>query len=186
MHAESTSLTPSRVAALDLAHSGPRTPRPSQSDVSRLWQHREMRFSAELEAHGKTATGVEVPEEVIAGLGAGRRAPVRATINGYSWRTSIGAMGGRALVGVNAEARAGAGVAAGDVVDVELEHDTEPRMIEVPPDLAAALAASPAAAEAFERLSHSNQRRHVEGVLSARKPETRSSRITATVSRLEG
>ncbi|WP_295696669.1 YdeI/OmpD-associated family protein [Lapillicoccus sp.] len=145
-----------------------------------------MRFRAELEAHGKTATGVEVPEDVMAGLGAGRRAPVRATINGYSWRTSIGAMGGRALVGVSAEVRAGAGIAAGEVVEIELEHDTEPRTVEVPDDLASALAASPTATTAFAALSHSNRRRYVEGVLAAKKPETRGARVAATVSALEG
>ncbi|MEO9150754.1 MAG: YdeI/OmpD-associated family protein [Lapillicoccus sp.] len=145
-----------------------------------------MRFRAELEAHGRTATGVAVPEEVIAALGAGRRAPVRATINGYTWRTSIGAMGGRALVGVNAEARTGAGVVAGEVVEIDLEHDPEPRTIEVPPDLAAALSASPVAAAAFAALSHSNRRRHVEAVLAAKRPETRSNRVAATVAGLQG
>ncbi|MEO7060418.1 MAG: YdeI/OmpD-associated family protein [Lapillicoccus sp.] len=145
-----------------------------------------MRFRAELETHGRTATGVEVPEEVIAALGAGRRAPVRATVNGYTWRTSIGAMGGRALVGVNATARAGAGVAGGDVIEMDLEHDTEPRTVEVPADLADALAAAPTAQANFVKLSYSHQRAHVEAVLAPKKAETRAKRVATTVADLGG
>src|SRR3954454_10760543 len=104
-----------------------------------------VRFSAPLLLAGKTATGFQVPDEVVAALGQGKRPPVRVSINGYTYRNTVAVMGGRYLVGVSAEHRAGAGVAAGDVLDIELELDPEPRSVTVPPDLAAALAAEPAA-----------------------------------------
>lgn len=86
-----------------------------------------MRFRAELESHGRTATGVDVPAEVVRALGAGGQPPVAVTVNGYTWRTSIASTGGRFMVGVSAQARAGAGVTAGDVLDVEVGHDAAPR-----------------------------------------------------------
>ena len=143
-----------------------------------------MRFQAELESHGRTATGVEVPEGIVDALGAGRRPPVRATINGYTWRTSVASMGGRFLLGVNAEARAGAGVSAGDLLEVDVEHDPDPRTMAVPEDLAAALADSSDARARFEELSYSHQRRYIEAVQAAKKPETRANRVTWTVETL--
>ncbi|HZD38758.1 MAG TPA: DUF1905 domain-containing protein, partial [Actinomycetes bacterium] len=82
-----------------------------------------MRFRATIELSGKTATGIEVPEEVVAGLGNSRRPAVRATISGYTYRSSVGSMGGRFLLPISAEVRDRAGVAAGDEVDVDLELD---------------------------------------------------------------
>ena len=97
-----------------------------------------MKFEALLESNGKTATGFEVPEEIVTALGGSKRAKVAVTINGYTYRNSVAPMGGRYLVGVSAENRANAGVSAGDRLDVELELDTAPRVVEVPEDLAAA------------------------------------------------
>jgi len=133
---------------------------------------------------GKTATGFQVPDEVVAALGQGKRPPVRVTINGYTYRNTVAVMGGNYLVGVSAEHRAGAGVAAGDVLDIELELDTEPRSVTVPPDLAAALAAEPAAQKAFDGLSYSQQNWHVSSVESARTGETRQRRIARSLALL--
>jgi hypothetical protein len=143
-----------------------------------------MRFRATVELNGKTATGIEVPAEVVAALGKGKRPPVTATVNGYSYRTSVAAMGGRFLMPVSAQVRQDAGVAAGDVVDVELELDEAPRTVTVPDDLAEALAGDPAAGAAFARLSYSHQQRHVLAVESAKAPETRQRRIAKTVADL--
>jgi hypothetical protein len=85
-----------------------------------------------VQLNGKTATGIEVPAEVVAGLGPGQRPPVRVTIGDYSYRTTVARMGGRFLVSLSAENRAAAGVAAGDEVDVDLELDDAPREVEVP------------------------------------------------------
>ena len=76
------------------------------------------KFRAKLELAGKTATGMEVPAKVVDILGAGKRPPVRVTINGYTYRNTVAVYGGRFLLGVSAQNREGARVAAGDVVDV--------------------------------------------------------------------
>ena len=145
-----------------------------------------MRFRTTLELHGKTATGIEVPDDVVAALDAGKRPAVRVTVNGHTWRSTVAVMGGRNLVGVSAENRAAAGVSAGDVLDVELVLDTEKREVEVPADLAAALAAAPDAAAAFAALSYSNKSRHVLSVERAKTEETRARRIAKAVSDLGG
>ncbi|WP_214405859.1 YdeI/OmpD-associated family protein [Pseudonocardia lacus] len=139
-----------------------------------------MRFRTTVELGGKTATGIEVPDDVVAELGS-KRAPVRVTINGYTYRSTVAVMGGRYLLPVSAEVRTGAGVAAGDEIEVALEPDTQPRVVEVPADLAAALAEVPAAREAFAALSYSNQRRHVLSVEGAKAAETRARRIAKVV-----
>lgn len=136
-----------------------------------------MRFRAELERSGKTATGFEVPESVVTELGAGRRPAVRVTINGYTYRSSVAVMGGRFMVGVSASHRAAAGVSAGEVHDIELALDTAPREVAVPSDLAAALDAEPEARAYFDGLSYSNKRWHVEAIEAAKRPETRQRRV---------
>jgi bifunctional DNA-binding transcriptional regulator/antitoxin component of YhaV-PrlF toxin-antitoxin module len=143
-----------------------------------------MRFRASIDLNGKTATGIVVPPEVVDGLGSSRKPAVRVTINGYSYPSTIATMGGRFLIPVSAEVRAGAGVQAGDVVDIDVELDTAPRTVEVPADLAKALKAAPAAKKAFDALSYSNQRRHVLSVDGAKTPETRERRIAKVVADL--
>jgi len=145
-----------------------------------------MKFTATLELNGKTATGVEVPEAVLTGLGQGKRPPVVVTIGGHTFRTSIGSMGGRAMLPVSAEVRTAAGVVAGEVVDVEIELDTAPREVVVPEDLAAALAKAPKARAAFEALSYSKQRQYVLPIEGAKATETRARRIAKAVDDLTG
>ena len=143
-----------------------------------------MRFRATLQLGGKTATGMQVPPEVVEGLGAGKRPPVRVTINGHTYRSSVAVMGGVFMVGVSAENRNAAGVAAGDEVDVDIELDTEPRTITVPADLAAAFEADPQARRRFDALSYSHQQRHVLAIEGAKTAETRQRRIGKTVEAL--
>ncbi|MGE3812903.1 MAG: YdeI/OmpD-associated family protein [Candidatus Nanopelagicales bacterium] len=143
-----------------------------------------MRFRASIDLHGKSATGIVVPPEVVDGLGSSRKPAVTVTINGYSYPSTIASMGGRFLLPVSAEVRAGAGVQAGDVVDIDVELDTAPRTVEVPADLAKALKAAPAARKAFDALSYSNQRRHVLSVEGAKTAETRERRIAKVVAEL--
>ena len=140
-----------------------------------------MKFRTTLLQSGKTATGFVVPPEVVEGLGAGRRPPVLVTINGYSYRNTVAVMGGDFMLGVSAEHREKAGVKGGDALEVELELDTAPRVVTVPPDLKAALAAAPAAQRAFEALSYSNQLRHVLSVEGAKTEETRQRRVAKVV-----
>ena len=143
-----------------------------------------MRFRASIDLHGKSATGIVVPPEVVDGLGSSRKPAVTVTINGYSYPSTVASMGGRFLLPVSAEVRAGAGVQARDVVDIDVELDTAPRTVEVPADLAKALKAAPAARKAFDALSYSNQRRHVLSVEGAKTAETRERRIAKVVAEL--
>ncbi len=143
-----------------------------------------MHFTTDLEATGGTTTGFVVPDEVVEALGAGRRPKVAATVKGHTWRTSIASMGGRYLLAASAAVREAAGIAAGETHTLTVEVDTAPRTVEVPEDLAAALAGSPVAATAWGDLTYSQQRRHAESVLAAKKPETRSRRVAAVVEAL--
>jgi len=142
-------------------------------------------FFAELALNGKTATGIEVPPSVIESLGGGKRPAVVVGFGGYSYRTTIGVMGGRHLIPVSAEHRAAAGVQAGDQLKVTLTLDDAPRDVEVPSDLAKALKGSPDARRAFDALSPSNRKRHVQSVTSAKTDETRQRRIAKVVEELE-
>src|ERR1700675_3984168 len=98
-----------------------------------------MRFRTKILQSGKTAAGIEVPAKVVAALGSSKRPPVRATINGFTYRTSVASMGGKFMLGVPPEFREGAGVKPGEAVDVDLELDTEPREVAIPSDFAVAL-----------------------------------------------
>jgi len=145
-----------------------------------------MRFQGTLELHGKTATGVQVPDAVVTALGSSRRPAVTVTINGHTWRGSIAFMGGVFLLGISAENRAAAQVSAGDVLDIELELDTAVREVAVPADLAAALDGQPGARAAFEALSYSNRRGVVMAVEGAKSEQTRQRRIARSVADLVG
>src|SRR6266851_1692370 len=101
-----------------------------------------MRFRTKILPAGKTAAGIEVPAKVVAALGSSKRPPVRATIKGFTYRSTVAVMGGKFMLGVSNEVRKSAGVAAGDTVDIDLELDTEAREVPIPPDFAAALARS--------------------------------------------
>jgi hypothetical protein len=143
-----------------------------------------VRFRATIEQGGKTATGIQVPEEVIQALGSGKRPAVTVTINGYTYRSTVAVLGGRYMVGVSAEHRAGAGVAGGDEVEVDVDLDTAPRAVDVPADFAAALAAEPEARRTFDGLSYSNRSWHVLQVEGAKTDETRQRRIARSVDTL--
>ena len=145
-----------------------------------------MRFEAVLETNGKTATGIEVPEDVVSALGAGLRPPVRVTINGHTYRSTVARMGGRFLLPVSAENRTAAGAASGDRLSVEVELDDAPRTVEPPADLAAALDADPVAAAAWKKLAYSHRKEHVRALEEAKKPETRQRRLDKALAMLRG
>jgi hypothetical protein len=137
-----------------------------------------------VQLNGKTATGIEVPEEIVAGLGQGQRPPVVVRIGGHSYRTTVARMQGRFLIPLSAENRTAAGVTAGQQVDVDLEPDAAPREVEIPADLAEAIAADQAAQAWFESLSFTHRKEWVRWVTDAKKAETRATRITRTVESL--
>lgn len=140
-------------------------------------------FTTTLEQARKNATGIEVSPEVVDALGGGKRAAVTVTIGGYTYRSTIASMGGRLLIPVAAEHREAAGLTAGDTIVVTLELDTAPRTVDVPDDLAEALAAAGVRA-AFDALSPSAKKAHVTAVTGTAVAETRARRVAKVVSSL--
>jgi Bacteriocin-protection, YdeI or OmpD-Associated/Domain of unknown function (DUF1905) len=145
------------------------------------------RFSAELEAGRGGGAFVVLPAEVLAALGGGSRFRVTGQLNGVRFDSStMGMGGGRVCLGVHKATRLAAGVDIGDTVDLEVERDERPRELDIPQDLGTALAADPAAAAAFERLSFTHRREYVERITSAKRPDTRARRLAQTLDRLRG
>jgi hypothetical protein len=143
-----------------------------------------MKIRTLIEQTGKTACGFALPEDVVVALGKGKRPPVNVTINGYTYRSTVAPMGGRYLVGVSAENRAAAGVRGGETHDIEVTLDTAPRVVELPADFAAALAADPTAQATFDALSPSNKGYHTALLAGAKSTETRQRRIERSVAAL--
>lgn len=125
-------------------------------------------------------TGIPVPDEVLERLGGGRRPAVDVTVNGYRYRSTVGSMGGRALISFSSEHRRSSGIAGGDELEVELALDTAPREVTVPDDLAAALERA-GLAHAFARLAPSRRKADAASVEEAKSAETRERRIAKIV-----
>jgi hypothetical protein len=144
-------------------------------------------FRTELSGTGGNNVGIVVPDEVLAAFGRGKRVPVVVTIDGgYRYRNTVASMGGRSLISFNAETREATGRTAGDEVEVRLDLDDEPRVVEVPADLAAELANDAAARSAWERLSSSRQRAHAESITGAKAADTRARRVDKVLAALRG
>ncbi len=143
-------------------------------------------FRATLELHGKTATGIEVPADVVEALGGGKRPPVVVAFSGHTYRTTLGVMGGRCLIPVSAEHRTAAGADAGDVLDVTITLDEAPREVPVPPALTAALKKDSAAKAAFDKLPPSGRKRHILAIEGAKTDETRERRLAKILAELGG
>jgi hypothetical protein len=140
-----------------------------------VWKDKEM-----------NATALEVPNEAMAALGKGKRHPVKVSLNGYTYRTTIAVMGGVCLLPLSKANRDAAGVKAGDKVEITLELDTEPRTVAVPDDLATALSKKRGARAKFDGLSYSARKEYVRQVESAKAQETRQRRIAGIVAKLSG
>lgn len=146
-----------------------------------------MQFKATLTREpGSSATFVMIPYDIQEIWGTRARVPVKGTINGHSFRSSIAPYGGVHYLGINRNLREAAGVKAGDVVDIELERDLEPRVLEVPADLQSALDTNPAARIRWQKLTFTHQREYVEAIEEAKKTETRARRIQSTIDALTG
>jgi hypothetical protein len=143
-----------------------------------------IRFRAVVVLEGRTATGMEVPVEVLERLGPGKRPAVSVTVGGYTYRTTVGSMKGRAMLPLSAENRSAAGVAAGDEVEVGVTLDLAPRVVEVPQDLATLLSADPAARATFDSLAPGQSKEWVRWINDTKRPETRAARLTRTVEAL--
>ena len=135
-----------------------------------------MKFRAPVIPPGNAA-GVEVPADVMTALGSEARPAVAITINGHRWRSRAAALRGQRLIGVSAANRAAAGIAKGDIVEVDLQPDREPRDVPLPSDVVDALNGAPEARAAFEGLSFGLKRKRVAGIEEAGSGEVRQRRI---------
>ena len=135
-----------------------------------------MKFNTTILQTGNN-TGIEVPPDVVEGLGGVKKPAVVVTIGSYSYRSTIAVMGGRFLIPLSSERRAESGIKGGDAVEVQLTPDDAPRTVVIPADLGAALAGDAAARTFFDSLSYSNQLRHVLSITDAKTAETRQRRI---------
>jgi len=143
-----------------------------------------MRFRTKVLRAGKTATGVEVPAQVVEALGSTKRPLVKVTINGYTYRNAIAPMGGVFMLGISEEVRNRSGVQGGDTIDVDVELDTQPREVEVPPELAKALAKDAKAKKYFESLSYSGKTRLTAPIANGKTPETREKNVAKAMEAL--
>jgi hypothetical protein len=143
-----------------------------------------MRLTTVIKSAGKTAAGIVVPDEFVDALGGGGRPKVRVTVGGYTYRSSIARMGGVYMLGVSNDTRDATGLKPGQTVEFDIELDTEPREVAVPPDLQAALDRDSVAKAAFDKLSYSGKRRLVTPIESIKNVETRARRVQRTVDEL--
>ena len=111
------------------------------------------------------------------------RAPVRVTLNGYTYRSTIAVMNGVVFVPLRRSHREAAGVEGGETLDVRISLDTEARIVTPPEDLADALKAAPPAWDRWNEMSYTHQREYAEEIASARRPDTRTRRIARAVER---
>jgi hypothetical protein len=139
-----------------------------------------------LKDEGSNATGLPVPAEAVAAMGKGKKPPVKVSIGGHTYRSTVAAYGDVFMLPLSAENRQAAGVKAGDSVEVTIELDTEPRTVEIPADLARALAEKPGATAAFEALSYTMRKEYVRQVETAKATETRLRRIAGIVAKMSG
>jgi hypothetical protein len=143
------------------------------------------RFRALVERGERSAAcAIHFPFDVEQTFGARGRVSVRGTLNGAPFRSSIFKMGGRHFMVINRKLREASGVSGGETVPVTVERDTEPRVVTPPADFARALKANGEARAAWDKLSYTHRREHVEHIEDARKPETRQRRVEKSVTQL--
>jgi hypothetical protein len=130
-------------------------------------------------------TGINVPDEVVEKLGAGKKPPVIVTVNDYTYRNTIAVMGGKFMIGVSADIRSKTGIKGSDKVKVTLELDTKPREVDVPADFQRLLDENSKAKQFFETLSYSNKQRYVLPIGQAKTEETRQRRMEKAIADLK-
>jgi len=129
-------------------------------------------------------TGIEVPADVVEKLGGGKRAPLKVTLNGFSYRSTLAVMGGKYLIPLSAERRTAAKVKGGDQLDITVELDTEVREVELPDDFKKALSKDKKAQQSFDKLSYSGKQGYVLPITQAKTEETRIRRIEKALAEL--
>ncbi|GAA1605127.1 YdeI/OmpD-associated family protein [Actinoplanes couchii] len=140
-----------------------------------------MEYRGELRKTGGNTTGFQISDELVSGLGGGGRPKVVVAVGDFEFRSSIAKMGGVYWLGVSAERRAAGGLEGGQVYDLTIVLDEAPRTVEVPEDLAAALASEPDTKAFWDTVSFSNQRWHAEQLTAAKTAETRARRLAKSL-----
>jgi uncharacterized protein YdeI (YjbR/CyaY-like superfamily) len=141
-------------------------------------------FRARLEPSlNSTGAYVLVPPAIMKHFGGRVRVPVRATINGVTWRTTIANMGAGPMIGINAGTRKAAGIERGDRIKLTIEEDTEVRTVDLPLDFAKAM--NKAQRGAYNSMSYTHRKEYVEWIEDAKKPETRKRRIEKALAKLD-
>lgn len=155
--------------------------KPISKDASK--KSKPITFHTTILQTGKNTAGIQVPEDVIEKLRAGKQPLVRVTINKYTYRSAVAVMGGKYMISFNPEHRKAAGVQGGEEANVTLELDLEPRTVEIPTDLKDALIKANAL-DAFEKSAPSMKKEYVRQVQEAKAQETRERRITKIAEKL--
>ncbi len=141
-------------------------------------------FTTTLSGSAEGPTGIEVPAKNIADLGTSKKPAVKVDVSGYAYPSTVAAMGGKFMIPFSSAHRAASGIRAGDKISVTLELDTEPRAVELPEDLVAALARKKGARAAFDASAPSKRKEFVRQVVEAKAADTRARRIAKIVDEL--
>ncbi|MEP7103083.1 MAG: YdeI/OmpD-associated family protein [Candidatus Dojkabacteria bacterium] len=144
-----------------------------------------MKFKTKLFSGGGNTAGFEIPEDVVMSFGKGKRVPVVVTINGYSYRNTIAIYNGVYMLGVSMENREKAGAKVGDKLEIDLEYDDKPRVVEVPEDLQKELDKDKKAKEFFDSLSNSHKKQYTLWIEGTKNPETRAGRVQKAIEMLK-
>jgi hypothetical protein len=137
----------------------------------------QLKFKAILLQSGKTATGIEIPRQIVEKLNAGKKPLVKITVNNFTYRSAIAVMGGVFMVAVNAENRESAKIKAGDKIEIAIELDNEERVIELPSEFQKVLNKNLSAKNFFDTLSNSKKKVLIIPITNAKTDETRNRNI---------
>jgi hypothetical protein len=140
-----------------------------------------IQFRAVLQARGPAAA-VVLDDAQVATVGEGaKRFLVVATVNGYTWRTSVSRMGGEFLLGLPRQVRLDAGVQVGDETEVTIELDRGPREVDIPEPLSVALAADPQASASFEAMAFTHRKEYARWITEAKREDTLHRRVLQAI-----
>jgi hypothetical protein len=145
----------------------------------------QIQFETKLSGDGSSVSYVEIPKSVMAHFEGRKRVKVKASLNGFTYRTTTFSMQGCCGIPVRREIREGAGIEPGDRIKVKLEEDLRERKVTIPSDLLKALKSSPKIHDRFTRLSYTLQKEHVNWVIGAKKSETRTARIIKIIEKVK-
>ncbi len=141
-------------------------------------------FKAEVRTEAKANPFIELPEATVLALGAGKRPPLKTTVNGVPYRTRVAVYGGKYYLGLRQDVVKASGAVPGSTAQISLELDEAPREVQVPAELAHALASAPEARAAFDDLAFTHRKEYVRWIEEAKRVETRQTRVQRTVSML--